>query len=183
MNTYILINIILIIIIVVIVAILIGYNRLVQKRNVVKKAEAQIDVVLNKRFDLIPNIVNCVKGYAKHESATLEDVVKARNAYNNGNHSLKAANEVNNKLNQVIALAESYPDLKANTEFNNLQQELSNIEDEIANYRKSFNNAVTSYNTIIESVPTNIIAGLFNFKQMELFKLEEDKKSNVKIEL
>ncbi|MGM9882271.1 MAG: LemA family protein [Bacilli bacterium] len=183
MDKYILTNIILIIIIIVIGAILIGYNRLVQKRNVVKRAKAQIDVVLNKRFDLIPNIVNCVKGYAKYESDTLEDVVKARNTYKNGNHSLKDANEVNNKLNQVIALAEAYPDLKANTEFNNLQQELSNIEDEIANYRKAFNNAVTSYNTMIESVPTNIIAGLFNFKQMELFRLEEDKKSDVKIEL
>lgn len=183
MDTYILTNIILVIIIVVTGAILIGYNRLVQKRNVVKRAKAQIDVVLNKRFDLIPNIVNCVKGYAGHEKDTLEDVVNARNVYKNGNHSLKEANDVNNKLNHVIALAESYPDLKANTEFNNLQHELSNIEEEIAHYRKSFNDAVTSYNTMIESVPTNIIAGLFNFTQVELFRLEEDKKDNVKIEL
>lgn len=176
MNTYIFINIILIMIIIVVSSILIGYNRLVQKKNIVKTAEAQIDVILTKRFDLIPNIVNCVKGYAKYESDTLEDVIKARNDYKSGNHSLKDASVVNKKLNNLIALAESYPDLKANTEFNNLQNQLSNIEDEIANYRKSYNNAVTSYNTMIESVPTNIIAGLFNFKEMELFRLEDDKK-------
>lgn len=183
MDTYILTNIILIIVIIIDGAILIGYNKLVRMKNIVKSSESKIDVVLKKRLDLIPNIVNCVKAYAEHESDTLEDVIKARNDYQNGNHSLKEANNVNNKLNKLIALVENYPDLKANSEFNNLQHQLSNIEDELADQRKRYNNAVTSYNTTIESVPTNIIASLFSFKQAELFKLAEDQKEDLKIEL
>ena len=183
MDTYILTNIILIIVIIIDGAILIGYNKLVRMKNIVKSSESKIDVVLKKRLDLIPNIVNCVKAYAEHESDTLEDVVKARNDYQNGNHSLTEANNVNNKLNKLIALVENYPDLKANSEFNNLQHQLSNIEDELADQRKRYNNAVTSYNTTIESVPTNIIASLFSFKQAELFKLAEDQKEDLKIEL
>lgn len=183
MDTYILTNIILIIVIIIDGAILIGYNKLVRMKNIVKSSESKIDVVLKKRLDLIPNIVNCVKAYAEHESDTLEDVVKARNDYQNGNQSLKEANNVNNKLNNLIALVENYPDLKANSEFNNLQHQLSNIEDELADQRKIYNNAVTSYNTMIESVPTNIIASLFSFKQAELFKLAEDQKEDLKIEL
>ena len=183
MDTYILTNIILIIVIIIDGAILIGYNKLVRMKNIVKSSESKIDVVLKKRLDLIPNIVNCVKAYAEHESDTLEDVVKARNDYQNGNQSLKEANNVNNKLNNLIALVENYPDLKANSEFNNLQHQLANKEDELADQRKRYNNAVTSYNTTIESVPTNIIASLFSFKQAELFKLAEDQKEDLKIEL
>lgn len=184
MDKYVLINIILVVVIVLIIMILFGYNKLIKKKNLVKKAESQIDVMLNKRFDLIPNIVECVKGYAKHESSTLEDVVKARNNYSEyEKHSLKETENVNKKLNNLIALAESYPNLKADTEFINLQNQLSRIESEIAYQREYYNDVVTSYNTCVESVPTNIIASMFNFKQIDLFKLDDDKRENTKVEL
>ena len=126
------INICLVIIIVITSTILILYNRLVKQKNSVKKAEAGIDIALKQRFDLIPNLVECVKGYSKHESTTLEEIVEQRTAYNNnGGLDVKQAEEINRKFNHIMAVAESYPDLKANSQYLNLQSSLAKIEEKL----------------------------------------------------
>ena len=152
------INICLIIVIIITGILLIDYNRFVRKNNKVKERQSQIDVLLNQRFDLIPNIVETVKGYAKHESSTLEELVNLRSSYNNKGFSIEETEKVDKKFNNIMMLAESYPDLKANTQFLSLQNSLNDIENKLNYARTSYNNAVTSYNNLVESVPSNIIA-------------------------
>lgn len=175
------INICLIIVIIITGILLIDYNRFVRKNNKVKERQSQIDVLLNQRFDLIPNIVETVKGYAKHESSTLEELVNLRSSYNNKGFSIEETEKVDKKFNNIMMLAESYPDLKANTQFLSLQNSLNDIENKLNYARTSYNNAVTSYNNLVESVPSNIIAKMFSFKRKELFKIDEEKRNNVKV--
>ena len=178
-----LINICLIVLIIITGSIISIYNKFIRKGNRVKEATSQIDVLLNQRFDLIPNIVETVKGYTKHESKTLEDLTKLRTSYNNNGFSIAQAQDVDKKFNNVMLLAESYPDLKANTQFLSLQNTLREIENKLVYARSNYNNSVTSYNNLIESVPSNIIAKMFAFEKQELFKLEDIKKENIKIDL
>lgn len=176
-----LINILLIIVIIISGMIIGTYNKFIRKNNRVKEKESQIDVLLNQRFDLIPNIVECVKGYAKHESSTLEELTSLRSSYNNHGFSIEETESIDKKFNNVMMLAESYPDLKANTQFLSLQNNLNEIENKLSYARSNYNNAVTSYNNLVESVPSNIIAKIFAFEKKELFKLEDNKKENVKV--
>lgn len=175
------INICLIIVIIITGILLIDYNRFVRKNNKVKERQSQIDVLLNQRFDLIPNIVETVKGYAKHEKGTLEELVNLRSSYNNKGFSIEETEKVDKKFNNIMMLAESYPDLKANTQFLSLQNSLNDIENKLNYARTSYNNAVTSYNNLVESVPSNIIAKMFSFERKELFKIDEEKRANVKV--
>ena len=173
-----------IIVVIIVLAILSKYNSLVKIRNKVKQAESGIDVYLNQRFDLIPNLVECVKGYSKHEKDVLDGIVKLRTEYmNNKNADLKQAEKLNNNMNQIIAVAESYPELKASEQYLNLQKNLSKIESQLQAARRIYNNEVTKYNTKINTVPTNIIAKLFEFKEANLFTVEEYKKENIEIDL
>lgn len=175
------INICLIIVIIITGILLIDYNRFVRKNNKVKERQSQIDVLLNQRFDLIPNLVETVKGYAKHESGTLQEVVNLRSSYNNHGFSIDETEKIDKKINNIMMLAESYPDLKANSQFLSLQKDLNDIENKLNYARTSYNNAVTSYNNLVESVPSNIIAKMFSFKRKELFKIDEEKRNNVKV--
>lgn len=179
-----LIYIILFVILIVIIIILIMYNKLVRLQNRVKKAQANIDVCLNKRFDLIPNIVECVKSYSKYESTTLEEITSLRTNYTSQkNMTIKEASEMNNKLNHYLAIVENYPELKANSEYMSLQNKLSEVEEDLQRVRHYYNDEVTRYNTTIESVPSNIVAAMFAFKQAELFQIDEPKKENINIDL
>ncbi len=161
-------------------------NKIVKLNNNVNEAFATMDVYLKKRWDLIPNIVETVKGYAKHEKNTLEEIVQLRNnIYDNMSDSekLKTNVDVASKVNKLMALAESYPELKASENFLNLSQELSQIEKDIANSRKYFNGTVRDYNNKVEMFPSNVIARLFGYKSKEMFKAREEEKENVKVEL
>ena len=178
-----LLNIILLIIVIISGMILSYYNGVIKKGNKVKERESQIDVLLNQRFDLIPNIVNCVKGYAKHEKTTLENVTKLRSDYQNNGFSTKETEKIDNQINNLMAIAESYPDLKANADFLNLQRNLNEIENKLSYARTSYNNAVTSFNNAVESVPSNIIAKIFNFEKKDLFQIESEKRENIKVNL
>ena len=151
------------------------YNGLVKYRNWVQESWSQIDVQLKRRHDLIPNLVNTVKGYAKHESETLEKVIQARNQLISGTpqERIEADNEIQGALKSIFALQESYPDLKANQNFLNLQEELTTTENKVAYSRQLFNKTVADYNIKRESFPTNIIAGMFNFKKEELLSIPE----------
>ena len=180
------IAIIIIVIVVLIILWAVGtYNSLVDFRNRVKDAWSQIDVQLKRRFDLIPNLVETVKGYTKHESETLEEVIKARNTYSSASlpeDQLKADGELTNAINKLFALSENYPDLKANQNFQQLQQELQQTEDKIAMSRQFYNDIVMQYNNKIEMVPSNIIASLFKFKQEKFFEAQDSEKENVKVQ-
>ena len=160
------------------------YNSIVTMKNKVKQAESGIDVYLNQRFDLIPNLVECVKGYSKHEKEIFENIVNLRTQYmNNKKTNLKQAEELNNNINKIMAVAENYPELKASEQFLNLQRNLTKIESQLQAARRIYNNEVTKYNTKIATVPTNIIASLFGFKEADLFTIEEYKKENIEINL
>lgn len=161
------------------------YNSLVKARNKVKDQWSQIDVQLKRRFDLIPNLVETVKGYAKHESETLEDVVKARNTYlsaNTPDDQMKADGELTQAISKLFALTESYPDLKANTNFTALQTELSETEDKIAYARQFYNDTVLKYNNTVELFPTVLIAGLLGFKSEKFIEVADAERENVKVQ-
>ena len=148
------------------------YNGLVKSRNFVENAWSQIDVQLKRRFDLIPNLVETVKGYAGHEKETLEKVIAARSAVMNAQtpHEIaETSNHLSSTLKSLFAVAESYPDLKANTNFMDFQKQLKDTEDKIAYSRQFYNDTVTKYNNDIQTVPRNILAGAFGFEKKELF--------------
>jgi LemA protein len=160
------------------------YNSLVALRNRVKDQWAQIDVQLKRRFDLIPNLVETVKGYTKHESETLEAVIKARNTYVSATvpeEQMKADGELTKAISKLFALTESYPDLKANTNFQALQQELTETESKIAAARQFYNDTVMVYNNKVSMVPSNIIAGLFKFNKEAFFEANETERQNVQV--
>ena len=160
------------------------YNSLIALRNRVKDQWAQIDVQLKRRFDLIPNLVETVKGYTKHESETLEAVIKARNTYVSATvpeEQMKADGELTKAISKLFALTESYPDLKANTNFQALQQELTETESKIAAARHFYNDTVMVYNNKVSMVPSNIIAGLFKFNKEAFFEANETERQNVQV--
>ncbi len=160
------------------------YNSLIALRNRVKDQWAQIDVQLKRRFDLIPNLVETVKGYTKHESETLEAVIKARNTYVSATvpeEQMKADGELTQAISKLFALTESYPDLKANTNFQALQQELTETESKIAAARQFYNDTVMVYNNKVSMVPSNIIASLFKFNKEAFFEANETERQNVQV--
>lgn len=161
------------------------YNNLVSLKMRVKNAWAQIDTQLKRRFDLIPNLVETVKGYAAHEQGTLEKVIAARNSYATAStieDKTAANNELSKTLKSIFALSESYPDLKANTNFMALQTELTGTEDKIAYSRQFYNDTVQMYNTAIMKFPANIIAGMFGYKEEPFFQIDEAQKEPVKVQ-
>ena len=154
------------------------YNGLVSKRQRVNQAFADIDVQLKQRQNLIPNLVETVKGYAAHEKDTFNEVVAARNAAQSAStpgDMAQAEGMLSAALGKLFALAEAYPDLKANQNFIQLQEELSVIEDKLAAARRFYNSAVQDYNTSREQFPGSIIAGMFNFEEREFFDVGEDR--------
>ena len=162
------------------------YNSLIKLNNKVEEGFSTMDVYLKKRWDLIPNLVELLKSYMKHEKTTLEEVVKLRNSsYDNMSNEDKM--NVNNKLttgiNKIIALAENYPDLKANQSFIELNNSLTVIEEDIANARKYYNGTVRMFNDKVLVFPTNIISSLFGFKSKKMFEIEETQRENIKIDL
>ncbi|MBU0750502.1 LemA family protein [Patescibacteria group bacterium] len=154
-----------------------AYNGFVAMVNRAKEAWSDIEVQMKRRYDLIPNLVETVKGYATHERETLDSVTKARTeamgAQTIEDHA-KAENQLTDTLKSLFAVAESYPDLKANTNFLELQRELANTEDKIMASRRFYNSTVQQLNTALQQFPGNIIGGTFNFKQMDLFELTEE---------
>ena len=157
------------------------YNKLVNFKNKVKDQWAQIDVQLKRRVDLIPNLVETVKGYAKHEKETFEEVINARNSFNSANTKeaeINADNQITGALNKLFALSEAYPELKANENFIALQADLKDTEDKISFARQFYNDVVLSYNNLVEMFPSNVIAGMFNFKAEEYFKVDNEEQRN-----
>jgi len=161
------------------------YNGLVSLRNMVKDQWAQIEVLLKRRADLIPNVVETVKGYASHEKETLDAVISARNkavSANTPESEMKANGELTQALGRLFALSEAYPDLKANTNFMNLQTELKDTEDKIAYARQFYNDAVLKLKNKVEMFPSNIIAGMFGFKAEPFFEADEASKEVPKVQ-
>ena len=170
--------VIVVVVLVVLIALFIwaSYNGIVSLKNKIDNGWAQIDVQLKRRHDLIPNLVETVKGYAAHESGTLEAVVKARNSAIQATGTVEQAqaeNAITGALKSIFALAEAYPDLKANTNFLNLQEELTGTEGRIAYARQFFNDAVTQYNTKIQKFPANVIAGRLGFARHDYFEIDD----------
>ena len=160
------------------------YNSLVSLRNKKDDQWSQIEVQLKRRADLIPNLVETVKGYAKHEKGTFEDVIKARNTYvaaKTPEEEMKASGEVTQALNKLFALAESYPDLKANENFLSLQNDLKETEDKISYSRQFYNDSVLSYNNKVQMVPSNIVANIGGFQKAAFFEADEKDKETPKV--
>ena len=173
--------IVLVVIIVLAIVIIFMYNSLIRLKNRVEEAWSDIDVRLKRRYDLIPNLVETVKGYAQHEKETLERVIQARNvamqAQSGGNTKelASAENALSSTLKSIFALSESYPDLKANQNFLELQRELSDTENKIQASRRFYNGNVKDFNTKLQIFPTNIIAGMLGLKSREYFEVEDEK--------
>jgi LemA protein len=166
--------------------VILTYNKLVRQRNQVDASWAQIDVQLKRRYDLIPNLVETVKGYAAHEKGTLDAVIQARNtavAASNADPAARAnaENAVTQTLGRLFALAEAYPNLKANENFMALQSELANTEDKIAYARQFYNSAVQTYNNATQTIPANIIAGMMGFKTKQFFETGEGERGPVQV--
>lgn len=181
---------ILIIIIAIIVLIalyvFITYNSLIKLSNKVKEAFSTMDVYLKKRWDLIPNIVETVKGYAKHEQDTLKEIVELRNSkYDDmdNNNKIDVNNKVSNQITKIMALAEAYPDLKADKNFRDLANQLAKVEEDIANSRKYYNGTVRLLNNKIEMFPSNIVANILGYKTQNMFEANDSERENVKVEL
>lgn len=180
------IYIIIAIIAIIIIYAFVSYNSFVKLNNKVKEAFSTMDVYLKKRWDLIPNIVEAVKGYAKHEKDTLKEVVELRNsAYNkmSDDEKIKTNEQLSSGINKIMALVEAYPDLKANENFKNLSNQLTKVEEDIANSRKYYNGVVRIYNNKVEMFPSNIFARLFGYKSKVMFEASANERENVKIEL
>lgn len=160
------------------------YNALISLRNKVKDQWAQIDVQLKRRADLIPNLVETVKGYAKHEKGTLEDVIKARNTFTTATtpeEEMKASGELTKCLSKLMMLTESYPELKANENFMTLQNDIKDTEDKISLMRQFYNDVVMKYNNKIQVIPSNIVASICHFKEGAFFEASEEDKKTPKV--
>ena len=163
------------------------YNRFAKLRNFVLDAWSNIDVALRRRYDLIPNLVETVKGYAEHEKSTLDSVIHARNAAmavptGDINAQIKAENQLQQSLRSIFALSEAYPDLKANANFLDLQQKLNEIEDNLERARRYYNGSVRENNTYGESVPGVLVASLFKYQKFDYFETDEASRANVKVD-
>ena len=174
------------VLIVLIIIVISLYNGLVTLRQKVKNAWGQIDVQLQRRFDLIPNLVEAVKGYMSHEEGVLTRVTELRNAWANAKTVDEKANldsELSGALKTIMAVSENYPDLKANQNFSSLQEELKGTENKIAFSRQFYNDTVTMYNVKLEVIPSNIVASMFGFKPESLFEAESNEaRQNVKVD-
>ncbi|MBU0456776.1 MAG: LemA family protein [Nanoarchaeota archaeon] len=173
-----------IVIVVVVILIIYIYNSLIKLRVRVKNAWAQIDVQLKRRYDLIPNLVNAVKGYMKHEKGVLEEVTKARTSLMSGSmkSKAKASNQITEALKSIFAVAENYPNLKASENFKQLQEELSGTESKIAYARQFYNDSVMAFNEATQVFPKNLFAKIFGFHKEDFFGADEKEKKNVKVE-
>ena len=182
---YVVIGVIVLIVVLIIGFIASSYNKLISFRNGVRNQRSQIDVELKRRFDLIPNLVETVKGYANHEKTALEDVIKARNSYVSAGtdtaRALAADSALEGALSKLFALSESYPDLKANANFSKLQSELSDIEKRIVFARQFYNDSVMKLNNKIEMFPSNIVAGMFRFVTEPFFEAAAAERENVQV--
>ena len=176
-------KIVLICLTIVILLIIYLYNHLVKLNIRCKNAWSQIDNQLKRRYDLIPNLVEITKGYAKHESKVLVDIVNARNEAKTMSQIAKNSDEITNNVKNLLALAENYPDLKADKVFKNLQIELSGTEDKIAFARQFYNDSVQHYNTAIQIFPNNLLAKLMKYEEKEYFKVSDNEKELVKVKL
>ncbi|MBI2176490.1 LemA family protein [Candidatus Woesearchaeota archaeon] len=173
------------VVVLVVLFVIFTFNSLVSLRNQVKNSFSQIDVQLKRRNDLIPNLVETVKGYMRHEKGVLENVTKARSAIlaaKTMGEKARASNQLSQTLKSLFAVAEGYPTLKANENFLQLQEELSGTESKIAYARQHYNDMVMALNNKIESFPSNIFASMFSFRQEELFKAAESERKAVKVE-
>ena len=171
---------ILIVLVVLIIFYIAEYNTIKSLQKKVEQSKSAIDVYLNQRFDLIPNLIECVKGYAKHEKELLTEIVEERRVYEN-TKSLEMANRINNHFNSLLALQEAYPDLKASEQFLSLQDSLEKMESQLQAARRLYNGDVTLYNTKITTFPGNVIASTMGAKEIELFEIEEYKKENISV--
>ncbi|MDC7999908.1 LemA family protein [Aequorivita todarodis] len=174
------------VIIVIVLLLVVIFNRFVKNKNMVKDAWSNIDVALKRRYDLIPNLVETVKGYAAHEKTTLENVINARNAAmavpaDDINGQIKAENQLQQTLRSIFALGEAYPDLKANAGFLDLQQKLNEIEENLERSRRYYNGTVRENNTYGESMPGVLFAGMFGYKHFDYFEAEAAERENVKV--
>lgn len=175
-----------VVVLLIIIFVIVEKNSLIKLENKVDEAFSTMDVYLKKRWDLVPNLVNNVKGYAKHEKETLENVVSIRgNTYDNLklNEKIDANIKIEKGLQNVIAIAENYPTLKADVNFLELNKALNKIEEDIENSRKYYNAVVRMYNNKVEMFPSNIVANMFNFKSRLMFKANDDERKNVNIDL
>lgn len=186
MSTGLIVFIIIAVITVILIVWLIGaYNGFVRLKNTVEEAFATMDVYMKKRFDLIPNLVETVKGYAAHEKETLMSVTQARTAVmNSATTEERLANEnvLSGALKSLFAVSEAYPDLQANVNFMDLQKQLQKVEDDIANSRKYYNAVVRDYNIKREQFPSSIIAGMFHFEKKPMFEIPETERENVQVQ-
>ena len=172
------------IVVILLIYIVATYNKLVNNKNKVENQFSQVDIQLKRRADLIPNLVETVKGYAKHEQNTLTDVIEARNkvvSANSINEKVNANNKLTQALNKLLMLSEAYPELKANESFLSLQKDLTDTEDKITYARQFYNDSAMKYNNIIEMFPSNIVASIFKFKKFEYFKIDENEKEVPKV--
>ncbi|MBR6973869.1 MAG: LemA family protein [Bacteroidaceae bacterium] len=169
------------VVVVLFVLVLVTYNSLIQLRNKVKEAFSTMDVYLKKRYDLIPNLVDIVKGYAKHETDTLQEVTKMRVNAQKGdlNTAIDSEVKIGDALQSLLVVVEKYPDLKANTNFLDLQERLSKMEEEIAFSRRYYNGSVREYNNKCQMFPFNLIAGVFGFKALPMYQVESEQERKV----
>lgn len=182
MTLYIIIGIIILLLLYVFIT----YNSLVKSNNIVEEAFSTMDIYLKKRWDLVPNLVEVVKGYAKHEKDVINNVTTLRtNAYQDMsvNKKININEQLTQGISKIMAISESYPDLKASQNFLELSRDLTKIEDEIANSRKYYNGTVRIYNNKIEMFPSNLISKMFGFEQANMFEANAKEKNNVKVDL
>lgn len=174
--------ILIIVVIILVVYILSTYNGFVNRKNKIKQAYSGIDVYLTQRFDLIPNLVECVKGYMAYEKETLEKITQMRADYAKSKN-LKEAETLNNECNRIMMVAENYPELKASEQFLNLQKNLTKIESQLQAARRIYNAEVNLYNNKVQMFPSNILANMFGFSEEEYFEAETQAKNNVNINM
>lgn len=175
-----------VVIVLLLIFFIVSYNKLVKINNETNEAFSTMDVYLKKRWDMIPNLVETVKGYAKHEQETLTSVMELRNGINSyeklsPNEKIKANKEMSSALGKLLAVAEAYPELKANENFSKLQDSLEGIEDEISQSRKYYNAVVKNYNNTVQMFPSNIAAKIFGYKIREMFEVIVEERENVKV--
>lgn len=171
-----------IVLVILLIYVIVTYNGFVYLIKASEQARSTIDVYLKQRFDLIPNLVECVKGYKEYEQNVLEEIVKLRNQYND-KHDMESATKLNNEYKDLMMLVEQYPEIKAGEQFMHLQKTLSKIESQLQAARRIYNGDVTKYNTKLNVVPSNIVGSIFGFKPKALFEIDEEEAQNIKLDL
>ncbi len=178
------IYIIIAIVLIIVMYVLVTYNNFIKLKNMVQEAFSTMDVYLKKRWDLIPNLIETVKGYVKHEENTLKEIVDLRgSSYDSmsDDEKVKANQTISKDINKIMLVAENYPDLKASSNFQDLSRELTKVEEDIANARKYYNGAVEMFNNKVEMFPSNILAKLFGYKPKAMFETDSNERENVKV--